>query len=220
MTDCIDEIKSVLESLSTSDLTCSARLVAVIHALGIEDPKEIERLTGLKHAGARKARSQLKDYRHSGSATPVARHSSSATTVAKRHSSSGSSRVGAPAHKESPSGININNILPPTTPPKLDVVVVDEREEMIAFIENEWGGFCRSNAENWLLNNTRRLGSKPMADGWRILQSRIANPNEIISKPLRFWEETAANRASSQVEARSNIEATDAALAELKAEYA
>lgn len=219
MTDCIDEIKSVLEGLSTSDLTCSARLVAVIHALGIEDAKEIQKLTGLSEAGARKAKKQFTELR-----TRVAHQSADERTrVRNSHQSSApecDSRVCAPAHKESPSGININNILPPTTPPKLDVVVVDEREEMIAFIENEWGGFCRSNAENWLLNNTRRLGSKPMADGWRILQSRIANPNEIISKPLRFWEETAANRASSQVEARSNIEATDAALAELKAEYA
>ena len=109
MTENIDEIKAVLEDLSTSDLTCSARLVAVIHALGIEEPKEIERLTGLKPAGARKARCQLKEHRHSGGATPVARHSSSATVVAFRHSGSAASRVGdAHAHKEYPSDINIS----------------------------------------------------------------------------------------------------------------
>jgi len=116
MTQETDKIKAVLEDLSTSDLTCSAKLVAVIHALGIEEPKEIERLTGLKPAGARKARCQLKDHRSHSSATPVARHSSSATTVANRHSSSGPSRVGAPAHKEYPSGINISSSITPQTP--------------------------------------------------------------------------------------------------------
>lgn len=106
-----DEIKAILTELSTSELTCSARLVAVIHALGIEEPKEIEALTGLKSAGARKARNQLKEYRHSSSATPVARYHSSATTVANRHSSSAdpprATCAGITTHatKESPSEI-------------------------------------------------------------------------------------------------------------------
>lgn len=58
-----ENIKELLEVLSTSELTCSSRLVAVIHALGIEDPKQIELLTGLGESGARKAKRQLKEYR-------------------------------------------------------------------------------------------------------------------------------------------------------------
>ena len=76
MSDSTKNIKELLEVLATSELTCSSRLVAVIQAIGIEDPKQIELLTGLGESGARKAKRQLKEYRDCGPApecrdTPV-----------------------------------------------------------------------------------------------------------------------------------------------------
>ena len=117
MTDKHDEIKTILYDLSTSDLTASARLIAVIHALGIEAPAEVQKLAGLKPAGERKARNQLKEHRHSSSTTTVAPpqersyssgdryHSSDPPPQERYHSSGGASRTCA--RIESPSGIVI-----------------------------------------------------------------------------------------------------------------
>lgn len=88
-----------------------------------------------------------------------------------------------------------------TTPRVESEVVVDERSEMISFIEQQFGGHCRPNAEKWLAGNIKHLGSPQMAEGWRVLQSALANPNECIAKPLRYWEATAANVQITQSQA-------------------
>lgn len=55
-----EKIKAVLEDLSTASISSTARLIAILEALGIEDREEVERLTNSKASTVREGRRALK----------------------------------------------------------------------------------------------------------------------------------------------------------------
>lgn len=109
------DVVAVLEDLVDSGLTASARLVAVIRALGIETPSEIERLTGLSDGMVRRAKRQLKERRNQSTGTivpaePEYRNQSTDSGTIVPESPRVRARI------ESPSGIHTHLDISPQTP--------------------------------------------------------------------------------------------------------
>jgi hypothetical protein len=65
-------VKDILEALAGSDLSSTARLVAVLEACGVTDRAEIERLTASKPSTVREARRALDFWRQDSSAGKAA----------------------------------------------------------------------------------------------------------------------------------------------------
>lgn len=203
-----EKIKAVLDELSTSDLTASARLIAVLHALGIEDPAELRRMTGLGESGCRKARNQLKEHRHSGAppecAATLERHQS-----ADRHQSAPlecGSRVPTRARIETPSGLLLTEEeekkeRTPLTPQGGNVLTVSNWNQQ--FADQHSGGVIQNpDGSIDLVNGTRAMWLNQFGgDETRLNLAIIQAAGEVQPRsrqPLRLQIERSLARIAGQ----------------------
>jgi len=206
MNESHDEIKTLLEELSTSDLPASARLIAVLELIGIKSPSDVGRLTGLRERAVRKSKQTLTEHRHCSAGTVVPdRHCGAAqtgTVVPQRNCGAGDPCADsrARAYKESSTKIVISkkerkeerkkNKQPLDSLTELQVSAADCVKLIHAWMPGA-SAWDDSPARQWLASMIAEHGATIVKSA--IMQTdRKLIAGDLIARPLNYVSKCAA----------------------------
>lgn len=207
-------IRAVLEELACSDVSSTARLVAILESCGVTDRETLERLTASKPATVRAARQSLKIQRQNSS---VARNPAPEIQRSPEIQRQNSSAL-AHASKESPSEIVIpsedsnkqTDSQPDVARDDLKTAFNGSTANMIADVRAFMAPYgTDAEARKWLAGSLTAYGKDAMSEAYQAMLTKRST-GEIVTRPLQCWSKIAANIKANPAKAATGAKAATA----------